>query len=347
MENLTEFPPSIFAFFLFIIILLVVKQSKSNTPKTNLPPGPWKLPFIGNLHQLALAFGSRPPHRALRDMAKKYGPLMHLHFGEVSTIIVSSPETAKRVMKTHDIIFASRPNIIASQILSYNSTSLAFAPYGEYWRQVRKICTLELLSTKRVQSFKYIRQEETSVLMNLIANSNSKCNEGEKMINLTEKIYPAIYSIISRAAFGGKSKDQESFIQIMEKAIQLAAGFNVADIFPSVKLFHLISGVKGTLDRLQSQLDSILENIVDEHKKASYQKEEIFEDIVDVLLKYLDKDGNRGFYLSEDNIKAVILVHIINSLLSDCLIYIYNQFEITTFHIRTYFQEEVKHQQQP
>ncbi|MFS7910595.1 putative indoleacetaldoxime dehydratase [Helianthus anomalus] len=49
----------------------------------NLPPSPWKLPVIGNLHQL----GSHP-HRALQALSQKYGPVMHLHFGSVPTLIV-------------------------------------------------------------------------------------------------------------------------------------------------------------------------------------------------------------------------------------------------------------------
>ncbi|KAI8552987.1 hypothetical protein RHMOL_Rhmol06G0310100 [Rhododendron molle] len=124
------------------------QKSKANNSTSDLPPRPGKLPLIGNLHQIA----SSLPHLALRDLAKKHGPLMSLQLGEVLAIVVSSPEMAKEVMKTHDIIFASRPHIIATRIVSYDSTNLTFAPYGLYWRQLQKICTTELLSRQCVLS---------------------------------------------------------------------------------------------------------------------------------------------------------------------------------------------------
>ncbi|KAK6802619.1 hypothetical protein RDI58_000401 [Solanum bulbocastanum] len=74
------------------------------------------------------------PHQVLRDLAKKYGPIMHLQLGEVSLVVVTSPDMAKQVLKTHDLAFASRPKLLAAEILFYNGTDIVFSPYGDYWR---------------------------------------------------------------------------------------------------------------------------------------------------------------------------------------------------------------------
>ncbi|PRQ32140.1 putative premnaspirodiene oxygenase [Rosa chinensis] len=293
----------LFTFFLLVIVVLKIgkKGQNNNSSASNLPPGPWKLPIIGNIHQLVGAL----PHRGLRDLAKQHGPLMHLRLGEVSTVVVSSAEFAKEVMKTHDIIFSSRPQILASRILAYGSTNIAFAPYGDYWRRLRKICMQELLSAKRVQSYQPIREKE---VLNLIGWIGSRA---ESPINLTQKILSSTYSITSQAAFGNQCRDQENFIYVMKEVIKVASGFNVADVFPSFKLLHMISGVQPKLERLQKQADRIMENIIKEHIQATTttksEEAEVEEDLVDVLLKFHDHGGGHEFSLTTDNIKAVIL----------------------------------------
>ncbi|THF95357.1 hypothetical protein TEA_023952 [Camellia sinensis var. sinensis] len=235
------------------------KRSKTNNSASNLPPGPRKLPLIGNLHQLA---GSLP-HHALRDLANKHGPLMSLQFGEVPTVIISSPEIAKEVMKTHDLIFATRPQILATKIMTYGFTNIAFAPYGS-------------------------------------------------PINLTQKIYSSAYTITSRAAFGNKTKDQESYILIMEETVKVASGFYIVDFYPSAEWLHLISGIKSKIEKLQKEADRILGNIINEHiagKATETGKDRADEDLVDALLKYHDH-GTNEFSLTIDNIKAVIQVRI-------------------------------------
>ncbi|CAL8152228.1 unnamed protein product [Prunus armeniaca] len=63
-------------------------------------------------------------------------------------------------------------------------------------------------------------------------------------INLTEELYSSTYSIASHAAFGKTTKDHEGFIYVVKKAMNVAGGFDLADVFPSAHLLHLISEMR-------------------------------------------------------------------------------------------------------
>ena len=158
----TQFSALLLTSFLLIILFLCRLTKPKNKSNIQIPPGPWKLPLLGNLHQLIAASRSSPSpiHHILLHLSLKYGPLMHLQIGQLSTIVVSSPDMAEQIMKTHDLAFVHRSHVSSSEVFTYGYTNVAFAPYGDYWRQMKKICTLELLSVKRVQSFSSVRQHE-------------------------------------------------------------------------------------------------------------------------------------------------------------------------------------------
>ncbi|KAK2440979.1 cytochrome P450 71D11 [Trifolium repens] len=290
---------SLFTIFLFMIIALKIRKyyKKSFSSTKKIPPGPWKLPIIGNILNLVTI----NPHRKLRDLAKIYGPLMHLQLGEVFFVVVSSPEVAREVLKTHDIIFASRPHLLVSEIVCYNSTDIAFSPYGDYWRQLRKICSFELLSSKRVKSLWPIRENEISSLLKKIA-----LNEGSEF-NLTQAVNSMIYTFTSKAAFGKKYLEQEEFISVVKQCIKLAGGFYIGDLFPSAKWIQYLSGMRPKLEKLSQRLDRILENIINDHKEIRSRRAkegvaEVEEDLIDCLLKFEDSDSDVNFHLTQDNI---------------------------------------------
>lgn len=171
---------------------------------------------------------------------------------------------------------------------------------------MRKICTFEHLSAKKVQSFRNLRQEETSELIKWVVAAAASSGGGEKTINLTEKIFSSAFDFSSRSALGKKSKDQEALIDLIA-GVKFAEGFNVADLFPSVKFFHLISGVKPAIMKLYRKTDCILQKILIEHKKSYNTQRDDADDLVDVLLKYQEGE-NQEFHLTDNNLKAVIMV---------------------------------------
>nr|AVX32610.1 cytochrome P450 VoCYP71D511 [Valeriana officinalis] len=281
--------------FLFFLLKLV---RKLRSPK-RLPPGPWKLPLIGSLLHMAGPL----PHRTLKDLAEKYGPLMHLQLGEISAIVVSSPEMVNEFMKTHDIAFASRPPVLAIEIVAYNRDDIAFAPYGDYWRQMRKIATLELLSVKKVGSFSSIREKEVHNLVESISSSGSIIP-----IDMTEKLFGLISSVAARASFGNKCKDQDSFLELTNEIISLAGGFNIFDLFPSFKLLHRLTGMRQKFEMMHQKVDQVFENIIKDHiqeRADDTHGNDHTEDLLDVLLRL--KDEGLEFPITYTNVKAVIL----------------------------------------
>ncbi|EPS61969.1 hypothetical protein M569_12824, partial [Genlisea aurea] len=191
---------------LLIIMFLRRRNTKKNIgmkTEKKFPPSPRKLPIIGNLHQLGPL-----PHRAFKSLSDKYGELMLLHLGSLPVLIVSSPEAACEILKHQELVFSNRPNLgihyvlFDSILVSLTSTSsrtrwgahdLFFAPYGKYLRQMKAICIQNLLSSKKIQSFHGVRQEEASLIIRKLKEMEGS---SQNKINLSEIIAAFMYDVI-------------------------------------------------------------------------------------------------------------------------------------------------------
>ncbi|PIA30378.1 hypothetical protein AQUCO_05600070v1 [Aquilegia coerulea] len=289
-------------FFLFFVYLVI----KFNKPKyKNLPPSPSKLPFIGNLHQVQ---GS--PHHIFRALAQKHGPLMLLQLGNVQTLVVSSADLAQDVMKTYDHVFSSRPVLTFPKRLSYDK-DIAFAPYGDYWRQVRKVCSIQLLNAKRVHSFRSLREEEIDLVMQKIEEAAFKNVE----VNLSLLSISFTNDNVCRVALGRKYNEGErgkKFKSIMKEFTFLLGVPNIGDLIPSLAWVNYLNGLNARLEKNFNDIDSFLDEVIEEHiekKKVMIDDNdgcENEEDFVDVMLR-IEKDCTLGFPFARDSTKAIIL----------------------------------------
>ncbi|KHN08734.1 Cytochrome P450 71D9 [Glycine soja] len=115
---------------------------------------------------------------------------------------------AKEIMKTHDIIFSNRPQILVAKV-AYNAKDIAFSPCGSYWRQLRK---------------KDVQRRAIS----LQARAMFQVHKGRG----------------ARAALGEKCIHQQEFICIIEEAVHLSGGLCLADLYPSITWLQMFSVVK-------------------------------------------------------------------------------------------------------
>ncbi|CAD5179912.1 unnamed protein product, partial [Musa acuminata subsp. malaccensis] len=288
---------------LLVSLLLLKKNRSGGGARATLPPGPSKLPIIGSLHHLLGGL----PHRSLTALSKKFGPVILLKLGEVPTLVVSSTEAAAEIMKTHDVSFASRPTNLNLQSATYGDRGVGFTSYGFHWRELRKMSIVELLSAKRVQSFRFIREEE---VLNLVRSIVLLSNAGST-VNLSKKLVLLANDIGSRSVIGSKCKYQKEFIRIVMQTLEAAGGFSLADLFPSWPIIKLLGGATFKMKMLHRDMDAILNSIIQERrerKSAEQPEEEEEEALVDVMLR-VQAEGSLSFPLADEDMKAMMLVY--------------------------------------
>ncbi|WOK97572.1 premnaspirodiene oxygenase-like [Canna indica] len=308
--DLQVFFIQVFLPFLFTLLLLVELKKRSTSKKNQsleppLPPGPWRLPLVGHLHHLV----GKLAHRAFCDLAAKYGPVMLVKIGQVDVVVISSPEAAEEVLTTHDRIFAYRPEINTIKVISYDNTNIAFAPYGSYWKQMRKACNVGVLGVKRVKSLAATREEEIFSMLREIAMAPPTV-----AINLSKKLETLSCNVMSRAVVGKKFKsDEESFLPVMKEVMETLSGFSFSDTFPSFKFIDDLTGTSSWMKRIRQKFDEMLDEIIKQHqvKKAlqltsAGNMDNAEEDLLDLLLR-MKEDGDLEVPLTFDNIKAVVL----------------------------------------
>ncbi|KAH7528386.1 hypothetical protein FEM48_Zijuj05G0066900 [Ziziphus jujuba var. spinosa] len=302
LQSTTFFKPIIF-FPLLIFFSVYLYKLIITGPKLNLPPSPPKLPIIGNIHQLSTQL-----HRSFQDLSEKYGPLILLHLGRSPILIVSSADIAKEILKSHDSVFLNRPRVRAADVLLYGCTDVAFCPYGEYWRQTKRIHVLELLSLKRVQGFQFVRQEEVAEMVEKI---RYRCEDGGE-VDLSEMLTTISNSIASRCALGRKFEGEdgdESFGALSKKALELTGAFNFRDSIPFLKFMDGLTGFDAKLKKTAKAFHDLLDQVIDEHQKSynyDQQQSDNKKDFVDILL-HLQKGGELGINLTRENLVAILL----------------------------------------
>ncbi|CAM0146687.1 unnamed protein product [Urochloa decumbens] len=276
-----------------------------------MPPGPPRLPVLGNLHQMII--GSALPHQRLRELARRHGPVMLLQLGTVPTVVVSSAEAAREVLKTHDGDCCSRPDTPGARRLSYGQKDLVCAPYNEYWREMRKLFVVELLTVRRVQATCCAREAQVDKLIDRL----SSC--GGKQVFLEDHIFGLMDGIIGAVALGNISGAEQlahkkRFRHVIEEAVDVLAGFSLEGYFPNAagRLVDHITGIVSRRERVFRELDAFFETIIEQHlddsSRPTASSSSSSSDLVNALIGLMKDNGRQGSALSlgRDHIKALL-----------------------------------------
>ncbi|CAN0853976.1 Licodione synthase [Linum grandiflorum] len=290
---------------LAFIALTVVRNARKNK---NLPPGPMSLPVIGHLHLIGPLI-----HHTFHDLASRYGPLMNIKLGSISAIVVSSPDLAREFLKTQEINFSMRATTIAIDYLTYNNISFAFAPYGPYWKFIKKISTFELLGNRMLNQFRPIRTEELHSLLGLL----SQKSQDRGKVNLSQELLRFANNVICQMMLGMRASGTDGQAEVARglarDVTQIFGEFNVSDFVWFLKKWD-VQGFKRRSEDIRRRFDNLLEGIVAEREKVRAEerrrnggeKRREAVDFLDLMLDVIE-DEEAEIKLTRDHVKALVL----------------------------------------
>ncbi|XP_031262471.1 cytochrome P450 81E8-like [Pistacia vera] len=289
---------------LVFLVLVLNLCLRSKTKYRNLPPSPPSFPIIGHLQYLR-----RPPiHRTLHKLSQKYGPIISLWFGSRLVVIVSSSSLAEECFTKHDTIFANRPLLLTGKHIGYNSSTLVAAPYGDYWRNLRRICTLEIFSSNRLNSFSNIRKDELKHLLKTLSN-NSLHGFAKVVLRplLTELTFNNIMRMISGKRYYGDdvsdNEEAKKFRKLIAEVTENGGASHPVDFLPILGWMGF-GGYEKKLVKLGKKVDVFLRGLIEEHRL----QKETRNTMIDHLLSLQQSQPD---YYTDQIIKGLILVMLI------------------------------------
>ncbi|KAL0455720.1 UNVERIFIED_CONTAM: cytochrome [Sesamum latifolium] len=267
-----------------------------------IPPGPRPLPVVGNLYDI------KPVRfRCFAEWAQSYGPIISVWFGSTLNVIVSSSELAKEVLKEKDQLLADRHRSRSAARFSRDGQDLIWADYGPHYVKVRKVCTVELFSPKRLEALRPIREDEVTAMVESIYKDFTAPDNLGKSLLMRKYLGAVAFNNITRLAFGKRfvnsegviDKQGQEFKAITTNGIKIGASLAMAEHIPWLRWMFPLD--EEAFTKHGDRRDRLTREIMEEHTLARQKSGGAKQHFFDALLTLKDE-----YDLSEDTIIGLL-----------------------------------------
>lgn len=286
-----------------LIVRWLIKAFTNPQPTIRFPPSPPSLPIIGHLHLISTQLP-----KSLQTLSRRYGPLMQISIGSATHVVVSNASAAKEILKTHDINFSNKYESGPCQYNIYKGCGFITAPYGPYWRFIKKLCATKLFAGAQLDRFNHLREQELEKLM----KSLMKCYDEGKPCNLGVEVADLMNNLTFRMTMSkrfSENGDEAKRMRILILEImELAGKFGANEVFGFLKNIDLFGNgkkLREAICRYDALLEEIMKNYEDNLKNGKENSED--RDLMDILLETY-RDTNAEVKLTRNNVKYFFMV---------------------------------------
>ncbi|KAG6762415.1 hypothetical protein POTOM_032914 [Populus tomentosa] len=261
--------------FITIFLQYIFKRAGKKPAGYCPPPSPPTLPLIGHLHLLTPV-----AYKGFHALNNKYGPLLYLRLATYPAVLVSSAPVATEIFRAQDVHFASRiKSPFEDNLLFGSSTSFFNAPYGDYWKFMKKICMTELLGTSQMKKLKNVRREEVVRFLSKMLEIGQKNEVADLSAEVLTLANNSTCRMIMSARCSGEDNQADKCRALVSESFDLAAKLAVCNLFGPLKRIgtsttaDAILWILGELvnhpaafKKLREEIDSVVgtERLVDE-----------------------------------------------------------------------------------
>nr|TKW17796.1 hypothetical protein SEVIR_5G391900v2 [Setaria viridis] len=283
----------------FVLLVLLHYLLVARRKQRRLPPGPrFAFPILGHLPLL-----KKPLQTSLADLAARHGPVVHLRLGSRHAVVIGSAALAKECFSGElDVAIANRPHFPSVREASFDYSVLTVANYGALWRTMRRVATVHLLSTHRVNIMSdSVIARELRAMARRLARASAAAPGGAARVELKRRLFELSHSVLmeimaqTRNTYGNDvdedmSKEAREMKDIVEAIVPLVGVANLWDYMPLLRWLD-VYGVKRKLADAVNRRDVFIYKMID----AERQK-----------LKQLERNNGEGDANDSDDKKSMV-----------------------------------------
>ncbi|CAO2835419.1 unnamed protein product [Amaranthus hypochondriacus] len=247
-------------------------------------PGPNGWPILGSISlKMGLA------HQKITLMAEHYNSkrLMAFSVGNTRMIVTCNPDVAKEILNSS--VFVDRPDQESAYGLMFNR-SIGFAPYGSYWRTLRRIAGTHMFSPKQIKAYEAQRAEIGCQMIKNIWAQNGP-------FHAREILRWASLSNMMGSVFGDINIENNGLKEMVEEGYDLLGILNLGDHLSWLSDFDF-QKIRSRCSQLVPKVNRFVGRIIEEHRSEPVH---LNRDFVDVLLSLQQKDK-----LSDSDMIAIL-----------------------------------------